>query len=158
MEISNKILFIHHGAEKQPTRGAKGGVAILLSEEWSNLWRKGGCAIRKRNITNDVTARPLAVDILIIKPNKPRVKPKTLILISTYHPHSGYTDEETNNFNQSIADLFDKIPKNNIVIMGADLNLSIRTRTSSNDHSGEEDDNTSPVGTLIILWKPQNQQ
>jgi hypothetical protein len=106
MEISNKLLLIRHGPENQPTRGAKGGVAIILSEEWSNLWRKGGCTIRKRNIAKDETARLLAVDIPITNPDKPKI----LTLTSAHLPHSGYTDEETNNFNQSISDLIDEIP------------------------------------------------
>ncbi len=65
---------------------------------------------KKRNITKDETARLLAIDIPITNPNKPKVKPKLLTLISTYHPHSGCTDEDTNNFNQSITDLM-KSPK-----------------------------------------------
>ncbi len=80
---------------------------------------------------------------------KPKGKPKTLSLISSYHPHLGYTDEETNDYNQSIADLFNKFPKNNIIIMGADLNASIGTRMNAEEEEDDDNNNISPLETLI---------
>jgi hypothetical protein len=68
------------------------------------------------------------VNIPIINANKPRIKPKFLSLLSSFYPRSGCTNKETNDFNQSIADLFYEIHKNNIVFMGADINASIGTR------------------------------
>ncbi len=68
------------------------------------------------------------VNIPIIIANKPRIKTKFLTLLSGFYPRSGCTNKEKNDFNQSIADLFDEIHKNNIVFMGADINASIGTR------------------------------
>lgn len=144
-EISNNYLLIHHGPEIQPTRGAKGGAAITLSENWIDLWRKDGCIIRIGPPTNEDTTRLLAINIPIANPDRPRAKPKALTLTTIYHPHSGYTDDETNYCNQSMADLFDAIPKNNIMIMGVDLNASIGTRT----RQGEDNNNISPLEMLI---------
>jgi len=33
--ISGDLTFIHHGPEIQPTKGAKGGLGIILSKEWT---------------------------------------------------------------------------------------------------------------------------
>ena len=79
---------------------------------------------------------------------------KSITLISSYHPHSGYTDEETNLFNQQIADLYGDIPNANITIMGADINASIGSRNSQNDehdnnNNVEESSETSPQHLLI---------
>ena len=47
-ELPEDFLLIHHGPEKQPTIGAKGGVAIILSKEWSELWKKEDPSLEKR--------------------------------------------------------------------------------------------------------------
>ena len=89
------------------------------------------------------------------KTNK-TAKNKIITLISSYHPHSGYTDEETNLFNQQIADLYRNIPDNNIIIMGADINASIGSKKSSDNESDNSQNNniqesfsTSPQQLLI---------
>jgi hypothetical protein len=40
-------LLIHHGPRVQPSLGAKGGVAVILSEDLATEWRKGKCKMSK---------------------------------------------------------------------------------------------------------------
>ena len=37
--------LIHHGPNMQPHQGAKGGIAIILSPEMVENWKKGGSII-----------------------------------------------------------------------------------------------------------------
>ena len=39
--LINDYYIIHHGPEKQPTHGAKGGVAIILSPQMTLQWKTG---------------------------------------------------------------------------------------------------------------------
>ena len=58
-------------------------------------------------------------------------KGRIITIITAYHSHSGYSDEETNTFNQQIAEAYEEIPKNNIIIIGSDTNASIGHRDNS---------------------------
>ena len=71
-ELPEDFLLIHHGPEKQPASGAKGGIAIILSKEWSDLWKKGGCIIRREATLVGGTTRILGIDIPI--PNNKKNK------------------------------------------------------------------------------------
>ena len=61
---------------------------------------------------------------------KSKIKTHTLCLVSNYHPHSGYKDDELDAYIQDITDFIDAIPKNNTIIIGANLNASIGIRTT----------------------------
>ena len=121
--------------------------------------------VKHKKIPAADTARLLAIDLKIpseTKTNK-TAKNKIITLISSYHPHSGYTDEETNLFNQQIADLYRNIPDNNIIIMGADINASIGSKKSSDDESDNSQNNniqesfsTSPQQLLIGPCRPKD--
>ena len=116
MQISRGHPIIHHGPDNQPTNGAKGGVTIILCPEWYHYWQKSG-SIQKRIPAAD-TARLLAIELKIPTQtckNKEN-RNKIITLVTSYHPHSGYTDVETDLFNQQIADLYTSIPDYNIVI------------------------------------------
>jgi len=147
MQISGGHTIIHHGPDSQPTSGAKGGVAIILCPEWYHYWQKSG-SIQKRIPAAD-TARLLAIELKIPTQNckNKEKRNKVITLVTSYHPHSGYTDEETDFFNQQIADLYTSIPDNNIVIMGADINASIGSRTSNNN---ERDNNPNIEETIAL--------
>ncbi len=59
-----------------------------------------------------------------------KVRCKT-VLIPFYTPHSGYSEEEIEKATQEFSEFLGKIPVNNTtVIIGADLNASIGTRTT----------------------------
>ena len=51
-------LMIHHGPEMQP-RGARGSVAIILSKELVQGWKKGGQIIKRGGTTVRNTTRLL---------------------------------------------------------------------------------------------------
>ena len=57
--------MIHHGLDTQPKQGAKGGVAIILSEETANLWKLSKSNIRRGGILTGNTMRLLAVDFTL---------------------------------------------------------------------------------------------
>ena len=61
--------------------------------------------------------------------------------MSNYHPHSGYKDNELDAYLQDITDFIDVIPKNNTIIIGANLNALIGTRkiTTTNDPIKDND-------------------
>ena len=76
---------------------------------------KRGSITRKDTTLIGETTRILAIDIPIPnnkkKKNGKYKKDKNLSIMSAYHPHSGYSDEETNAFNQQIAMIYVDIPK-----------------------------------------------
>jgi hypothetical protein len=54
--------FIHHGPNVQPTHDAKGGIAIFLSPEFAEQWRKGGSK-KKGGTCCSQTTRFMAITI-----------------------------------------------------------------------------------------------
>ena len=62
--------FIHHGPERQPTRGAKGGIGIILSKEWAKGEKKGGNIVRQGGIEAGETTRLLSMDVELETHNK----------------------------------------------------------------------------------------
>jgi hypothetical protein len=158
--------FIHHGPEEQPLSGTKGGVAIVLSKEFSDMWRKGGSKI-KYGTLHGGTARLLRVDIEVTNNNsikskhdkranspKPREeknkerknkgKRKTIdkiifSLITSYHPHTGYKDEEAEEYNQIVMEMCENCPKEATIIMGADVNAALGTSKLDSQETDPED-------------------
>ena len=59
--------------------------------------------------------------------------------MSNYHPHSGYKDNELDAYLQDITDFIDVIPENNTIIIGANLNASIRTRKTTTTNNPIKD-------------------
>ena len=114
-----------------------------------HYWQKSG-SFQKRIPAAD-TARLLAIDLKIPTETckKKEKKSKIITLVTSYHPHSGYTDEETDLFNQQIADLYTSIPDNNIIVMGADINASIGSRTSNNDERDNNPNNNIEETTAL---------
>jgi len=42
MYLPKGQLMIHHGPKFQPNKGVKGGIAIILSPEMTESWKRGG--------------------------------------------------------------------------------------------------------------------
>ena len=144
-------IFIHHGPKTQPLRGAKGGVAIVLSEELGTLWKKNGSKVLRGGPSIGATTRYMRVDVkLKLTNSKSKIKTHTLSLVSSYHPHSGYKTEELDAYNESIADFIDSIPKNNTIIMGADLNASISTRKTKTQQEDPEDEREEDIANELL--------
>ena len=63
--IIDNYYLIHHGPEAQPTNGAKGGVAIILSPELHTQWQSSGKAkkIIRGGILAGETTRILSVSM-----------------------------------------------------------------------------------------------
>ena len=145
-------LLIHHGPNVQPHQGAKGGVAIILSPEMGTNWRNGGSAIRKGETTVGDMTRLLSIDVqiktkVIIK-TKSKIKHMQILLLSSYHPTSGYSKADANKFNLQVSAMINQISEKNILIMGADLNASIGTRLL-NDKSMNARDCKDPSADLL---------
>ena len=45
--MNSGFVMIHHGPLRQPKNGAKGGVAIIISKERDEGWRKAGNKTRQ---------------------------------------------------------------------------------------------------------------
>ena len=83
----------------------------------------------------------MRVDVkLKLTNSKSKIKTHTLSLVSSYHPHSGYKTEELDAYNESITDFIDSIPKNNTIIMGANLNTLIGTRKTKTQQEDPKDE------------------
>ena len=144
-KISGRLTFIHHGPETQPTKGAKGGVGIILSREWTKGWTRGGNITRHGGNSAGNTTRLLSIDVVLetakvkklktTKRKSQKQKPKTITLVTSYHPHTKYKEEEAQAYNQSLVEMTNRIPKTNAIIVGADINASIGTRQKSDDES-----------------------
>jgi len=90
----------------------------------------------------------MSIDVEIKTLVKTKSKSKTkyvkVSLLTSYHPTSAYKESDATNFNNQIARMLNEIPKSNILIMGADLNASIGTRT--NDASNNKDPSVGLLG------------
>lgn len=127
-------LLIHHGPEKNPQQGAKGGVGVILSPELANHCKNGKNKPLTGGSSAGGTTRFMSVTIKLKKLAKTRKKVickyHNLVLIPYYAPpHSGYNEEEIEKMTQEFSEFLSKIPvKNTTVIIGTVLNASIGTK------------------------------
>ena len=157
--IIDNYYFIHHGPEAQPTKGAKGGVAIILSPELHSLWQSSGKAkkIIRGGILAGETTRILSVSMKIEvyseSNGEKKKKYHNLCLTTIYFPHSGYKEKEIDSFNNDLSTFLSNIlsQKNTTHIIGADTNSSIGTRisTSNLDLSLNDEDDEDPISNLL---------
>ncbi len=141
-------LLIHHGPRVQPSLGAKGGVAVILSEDLATEWRKGKCKMSKGGeIAGATRFMSISIKLKIVNSRKLSINKKTnyhtLTLIPCYFPHSGYKEEELDSFVEKFSLFYSSAApnKNASTIIGADINASIGNR-----NSGEVHLNPSPDG------------
>ena len=148
--------MIYHGPKSQPNQGAKGGVAIILSPEMMESWKRGGSIIRWGGETPGEFTRLVSVDIeiktVVRAKTKSKFKHLRLTLMTSYHPISRYLDKNTSNFNQQMSTMLNLISKEIILILGADLNAFIRTwqthSTVNNDANDPSESLFGPHGNL----------
>ena len=62
--LAGDKIMIHHGPSIQP-RGARGGVAIILSSNLTVGWKEGGYIVKRGGETIGGTTRLMRVDIKI---------------------------------------------------------------------------------------------
>ena len=130
--------MIHHGPARQP-RGARGGVAIILSSLLTKGWMKGGNMIKREGKTMVSTTKLLRLDIKlrvintnlkISKKIKTKKSWKIISILSNYHPTTGYKPKEIEKHISNVMDFLNDIPLNHEVIIGAALNAAIGIRDS----------------------------
>ena len=68
-----------------------------------------------------------------------------LSLVVSYHPLHSYTSEENQSYLDQVTILVNKIPKGNLIIIGADINASIGTQ----NHTSEEKDKKNIIPNVI---------
>jgi len=155
--IIDNYYFIHHGPETQPTNGAKGGVAIILSPELHAQWQSSGKAkkIIRGGILTGETTRILSVSMKFEShsENNGNKKYHNLCLTTIYFPHSGYKEKDIDSFNNDVSTFLSNIlsQKNTTHIIGADTNSSIETRISSSkyDIPSKDEDDDDPIVNLL---------
>ena len=157
--IIDNYYFIHHGPEAQPTNGAKGGVAIILSPELHSQWQPSGKAkkIIRGGILAGETTRILSVsmklEVYSESNGEKKKKYHNLCLTTIYFPHSDYKEKEIDSFNNDLSTFLSNIlsQKNTTHIIGADTNSSIGTRisTSNFDSSPNDEDDEDPISNLL---------
>jgi hypothetical protein len=106
--LIDNFFMIHRGPEEQPLRGAKGGVAIVLSPELADLWKssKKKQKIARGGTTIGDTTRILSISIRF-KTNNSKLNKElthTLSLITIYFPHSGYKNYELDQFSNEVSE------------------------------------------------------
>ena len=120
-------------------------------------WKRGRSIIQYGDTTIGKTIRLLSVDIeiktLVKLKSKTKLKHKCISLLTSYHPTSSYSEKEVSKFNNEVLKMISSLPKDIILIMGADLNASISIRSSetretreTNDFLQNEDPSTSLLG------------
>ena len=162
-ELGQGYTFIHHGPDTQPAQGAKGGIGIILSPEFTKMWRKGGSKIEYGEIIAGTT-RLMRVDIDVAifdkaeinKKQQKRLNEKKVIknnnnkliysIVNSYHPHTGYSDEDADHHNQAVTQICENCPKEATLIMGADINAALGT--NKQDRGNEQEDENDPYSIL----------
>ncbi len=110
---------------------------MILSPELTNHWKNGESKILNGGLSAGGTTRFMSVTIklkTLDKTSKKRVKctNHSLVLIPYYAPHSGYFEEEIEKTTQEFSEFLSKTPaKNSTIIVGADINASIGTRSTN---------------------------
>lgn len=144
-DFEKHIMFdyyvIHHGPETQPPNGAKGGVALILSYDLTNVWktsRKAKQCIRGGGKSVSNTTIFLSVNLRFRSSEKKTKDHHNLCLTSIYFLHSGYKDQDIEKFNDDVSNFLSSILSkiNTKHIIGADINSSTGIRPSiHNNHS-----------------------
>jgi len=127
--LNNRYLMVYHGPIKQPRSGAKGRVAIILSREFDEVWRRTGNTLQLGGMSavNITRLMELNIDLKVEEISKKKSTSLRLSLMSCYHPTRTYTDEHVTDFCDNIAQMIKKIPKSYLIIIGTDINAAIGT-------------------------------
>ncbi len=154
--IFDNYYLIHHGPPNQPSSGAKGGVAIILSPELTTQWKSSSKnkKITRGELSIGDTTRFLSITMRFETESNNKSKAyHNLCLTSVYFPHSRYKELELENFHSELSTLLSNIlaKKNTTHIIGADTNSSIGTRASMCEHTLYPDKHESHLDTDPIL-------
>jgi len=108
---------------------------IILSPEMVENWKRGRSIIQYGGTTIGKTTRLLRADVEIrtlvkLKTKTKLKKHKHISQLTSYHPTSGYSLKEATKFNTKVSKMINGLPKDNVLIMGANLNASIGMRAS----------------------------
>jgi hypothetical protein len=80
-------LLIHHGPRVQPSLGAKGGVAVILSEDLATEWRKGKCKMSKGGeIAGTTQFMSISIKLKIVNSRKLSINKKNKLPYSNPYP------------------------------------------------------------------------
>jgi hypothetical protein len=136
-------LFIHHGPNVQPPQVAKGGIAVILSEELAMDWKKRKCkTINGGEIAGITRFMSIHIKLEIVNSTNISLKKKknlnhhVLTLIPCYFPHSGYKEAQLDSLTELFSQFYSSSvqAKNASVIIGADIIAFIGNRNSDNEH------------------------
>ena len=145
--------LIHHGPNMQSCQDAKGGIVIILSPEMAENLKRGGSIIQHGGTTFSKTTRLLSIDVelkmLVKLKAKTKLRHKCISLWTSYHPTSGYSDKEVTKFNNEVSKMINSLPKDNVLIMGANLNASISMRASKTSKTNESSKDEDPSASLL---------
>jgi len=159
--IYDNYYLIHHGPECQPTNGAKGGVAIILSPELAVQWKSSGKG--KKIITGGIstgeTTRILSISMKFetLQSTSPKKQLKksfhNLCLTTVYFPHSGYQEKELDTFIDSLSAFLSSIlsQRNTTHIIGADTNSSIGTNATLREPQCKQDSHYDVDPAISLL-------
>lgn len=115
--------FFHYGQEKQVNRGS-GGVGILLSKRGRDAWERAGSPDPTYAPEINGVARAMEISLVFLDNRNNKVE---YFVISAYHPDSGKSAEEHEEFINHLSDLYSTVPSNAIIISGEDVNASLST-------------------------------
>ena len=127
-EIKGYTIFWHNCREK----GKKRGVAIILSPNYTKAWKKSAGGLEPITTTKGEFEGRF-VGLLLQFPcfnNAGKIvkgKRLRILLASAYHPWSE-EDDSNMRFNDMLGKLLNEAPKNEGVIMDADINAKVGRR------------------------------
>jgi hypothetical protein len=126
----NGTTFFTHGPEKQNSSRGRGGVAIGLSKKALKAWARAGKKDIRRHGVMDDTTRIMGIDLKVPSGNSF----KNLTIFNVYAPSTHGNDIETvEDFWTNLEDEIVGLPKENIPIIGRDINARIGNRLSHPD-------------------------
>ena len=122
--------------KKETKNRKRSGVGIILSKKATKAWKEAGAPEPVRPGEIAQATRNIGIEIHI---NDARGKKIKLYIISTYLPCTQYSEEEYDDTIQQLQTMIDQRPKNTIVVIGGNMNPSIKITTKEEKLFEEHD-------------------
>lgn len=127
LRIHNHIIFLH--GSQPDTTPTRGGVGIILGPRAIKSWKKAGALPPQLGETTAKSTRFMSIEIQIKHNNTD----KRITLVSAYHPHSKYEQQDLDQYYVDYNNFLSRIPPKNKIIIGCDANTTLGVATKKSE-------------------------